>query len=214
MTYKLAIFDFDGTIADTFPWILRILSHLANEHQVDPISNSQLEEFRTHGIRKIIKKYKFPIWKIPLIARDIQQKMSEDIHEISLFDDIENVLNNLSKNGVQLALVSSNEKSNIQKILGNEITELFSFFECGVSMFSKQSKFKKIVKSSGINEDQVLCIGDEIRDIQAAQKANIPFGAVAWGYTNLETLISYHPQEVFHSVFEINHAFLPMDQAI
>jgi len=211
MTYKLAIFDFDGTLADTYPWVIKIFSHLAKEHQYETITEAQFEEFKSVGVRKIIKKYKFPIWKIPAIAKIVQKKMNEDIHEITLFDDIENVLNNLSKSGIQLALVSSNEFSNIKKVLGDEITSLFSFFECGVSMFSKQSKFKKIVKASGIQENQALCIGDEIRDLQAAHRANIPFGAVAWGYTNIETLITYHPQEVFHSVFDINFAFLPSE---
>ena len=208
MTYKLAIFDFDGTLADTFPWIISIFSHLANEHHMEKITDSQLEEFKSQGVRKLIHKYKFPVWKIPMIAKDVQTRMSEDIHQISLFEDIEKVLKDLSKNGVQLALVSSNEINNIKKVLGEEVTSLFSFFECGVSMYSKQSKFKKIVRASGIHEDQTLCIGDEIRDIQAAHRANIPFGAVAWGYTNIETLLTYHPQEVFHSVFDIYRAFL------
>jgi phosphoglycolate phosphatase len=208
MAYKLAIFDFDGTLADTFPLIINIFSHLAKEHHYDKITDSQLEEFKSQGVRKLIQKYKFPIWKIPMIAKDVQTMMSEDIHQISLFKDIENVLKELSKNGIQLALVSSNEINNIKKVLGDEVASLFSFFECGVSMFSKQSKFKKIVKASGVQENQTLCIGDEIRDIQAAHRANIPFGAVAWGYTNIETLLTYHPQEVFHSVFDINCAFI------
>jgi len=211
MTYKLAIFDFDGTLADTFPWVISIISHLAAEQNYEPITTTQLEEFRTLGVRKIIKKYKFPYWKIPIIAKDIQNKMKEDIHKIRLFEDIEKVLHNLSQHEVQLALVSSNEKSNIQKVLGKEISSLFSFYECGVSMFSKQAKFKKILRISGVDETQTLCIGDEIRDIQAAHKARIPFGAVAWGYTNIETLISYTPQEVFKSVFDINQAFIAQE---
>jgi len=214
MAYKLAIFDFDGTLADTFPLIINIFSHLAKEHHYDKITDSQLEEFKSQGVRKLIQKYKFPIWKIPMIAKDVQTMMSEDIHQISLFKDIENVLKELSKNGIQLALVSSNEINNIKKVLGDEVASLFSFFECGVSMFSKQSKFKKILKASGIQENQTLCIGDEIRDVQAAHRANIPFGAVAWGYTNIETLLTYHPQEVFHSVFDINRAFLPQEANI
>ena len=32
MTYRLAIFDFDGTLADSFPWFLGVVNRLADEH--------------------------------------------------------------------------------------------------------------------------------------------------------------------------------------
>jgi phosphoglycolate phosphatase len=211
MNYKLAIFDFDGTLANTYPWLLSILSVLAQEHNVEPISPDQLEDMRSIGMRKTLNKYKFPLWKVPMVAKNIQEKMRADIHKISLYEGMEQILNNLFANGVQLAVVSSNERENIQNVLGKELSSLFSFYECGVSLFSKQTKFKKILKASGVSEKQALCIGDEIRDIQAARRANIPFGAVAWGYTNIDTLLSYTPQEVFHSVCEINCAFLAQE---
>ena len=37
MAYKLAIFDFDGTLADTFPWIINIFSHLARENDYEKL---------------------------------------------------------------------------------------------------------------------------------------------------------------------------------
>ena len=80
---------------------------------------------------------------------------------------------------------------------------LIDYYECGVRLFGKQAKLKKILKQSGIHADEAICIGDEIRDIQAAQKVKIPFGAVAWGYTNLEALKAYAPAEVFTKVGEI-----------
>lgn len=206
--YKLAIFDFDGTLADTYPWMLNIADRLASDYNYDPITPQQWDELREMGVMNVIRKYKFPLWHLPEIAHEIQTRMKNDIHKISLFDDMRTVLKELFQNDVKLALVSSNSCENIQKVLGQEVLTYFSFFECGVSMFSKQSKFKKVLKDSGVSAPKTICIGDEIRDIQAARKANIPFGAVAWGYTSIEKLCAFVPQEIFHSVHEISEKLL------
>jgi phosphoglycolate phosphatase len=53
-----------------------------------------------------------------------------------------------------------------------------------------------------------LCIGDEIRDLEAAAKAGIPFGAVAWGFTQIEALQAHAPAEVFMRMDEIAERIL------
>ncbi len=206
--YNLVIFDFDGTIADTYPITMQIAEKLAQDFNYEPISPQQWQEIRELGVMQVIRKYKFPIWRIPEVARELQKQMRQDIHKVPLFDDMAAVLRELFENGIQLALVSSNGCENIQKVLGEEIASYFSFFECGVSMFSKQAKFKKVLKASGVKANHTICIGDEIRDIQAAKKAKIPFGAVSWGYTNIEKLLTLFPQEIFHTVLDIREKLL------
>ncbi|NMB89657.1 MAG: HAD hydrolase-like protein, partial [Chloroflexi bacterium] len=55
-------------------------------------------------------------------------------------------------------------------------------------------------RASRIHPGEALCIGDEIRDIEAAHKVKIPFGAVSWGYTNVEALQAHAPFEVFANI--------------
>jgi phosphoglycolate phosphatase len=102
-----------------------------------------------------------------------------------------------------LAVVSSNTHANVRGVLGPEIAALFKYYECGASIFGKKAKFHKILKHSGIPHYEAICIGDEIRDCEAARSENIAFGAVAWGYTRLEALQAHAPDEVFVRVDEI-----------
>lgn len=88
-------------------------------------------------------------------------------------------------------------------MLGPQNASLIKYFECGVSLLGKPPKFRKILRKSGAEPDETICIGDEIRDSQAARKNNLAFGAVAWGYTKFEALVAESPQEVFTSVDEI-----------
>ena len=203
MKYKLVIFDFDGTLADTFPWILSILDEVADKFKVKRVERSELETFRTYDAGRLMKLHHVSLWKAAWIARHVRGLMAKDIGQIRLFAGMDCVLSELVENGATLALVSSNSRDNVCQVLGPQIASLIKYFECGVSLFGKQPKFKKILRKNGARPDETLCIGDEIRDIQAARKNNMAFGAVAWGYTKFEALVAESPQEVFTSVGEI-----------
>jgi phosphoglycolate phosphatase len=50
---------------------------------------------------------------------------------------------------------------------------------------------------------RALCIGDEVRDIEAARAERVAAGAVAWGYTLPAALAASQPQALFASVEEL-----------
>ena len=43
MKYKLAIFDFDGTLADSFPWFLGIINDVADKYRFRQIEDYEVE---------------------------------------------------------------------------------------------------------------------------------------------------------------------------
>ncbi|MCC6146834.1 MAG: HAD hydrolase-like protein [Anaerolineaceae bacterium] len=203
MKYKLVIFDFDGTLADTFPWFLSIADQVADAFRLKRLDPEQVDQLRRLGVQKILKQYELPLWKLTVIGRYVQKMMTEDIHRIGLFQGVKDLLDTLAGTGVQLALVSSNSYTNVRKVLEHHNIDQIGYYECGVSLFGKQARFKRVLEKSGVPPGEALCVGDEPRDIQAAHAARIPFGAVAWGYTPIETLMALSPREVFHTVGEI-----------
>jgi len=203
MKYKLIIFDFDGTLADTFPFVLNIVDQVTDKFKLKKIDGNEIEMLRSFDARKIIKHLEIPLWKVPKIAHYAQTLLAKEIHRMYLFEGIEQLLQNLSDEGIKLAIVTSNTYENVCQVLGAKNAALIQYYECGVPVFGKQSKLKKILKKSGIPAVDAFCIGDEIRDIQAAQKVKIPFGAVAWGFTKLEAFQAHSPSEMFASVAEI-----------
>jgi phosphoglycolate phosphatase len=38
--YKLVVFDFDGTLADSGPWFMRVLNQVAERHRFRKVSNA------------------------------------------------------------------------------------------------------------------------------------------------------------------------------
>jgi len=205
--YKLAIFDFDGTLADSFPWALTIYDEMIERYHLNKIGLDKIDAFRGMDARKVMKAYGVRWWKVPAIARDIAVRLSQETEKIALFEGVEALLRSLKERGVALALVTSSEPRNVRKILGEENAALFDHLECGVSLFGKKSKFKNVLRKSGTSAEEALCIGDEIRDIEAARKAHIDCAAVAWGYTNVEALRAMGPEVVFERVEDILEVF-------
>ena len=125
------------------------------------------------------------------------------IATISLFPGASQMMRTLHDAGVKLAIVSSNAPHNVEKVLGAENVRLIDYMDCGGSVFGKASMLTKVLRQSGVSAQRALCIGDEIRDMEAAKSAGIPFGAVAWGYTKLSALQTHGPKETFSTMDEI-----------
>lgn len=200
MKYKLIIFDFDGTLADTFTWFLTVADHLADKYRLKRLDRSQIETLRGLDIRQMLQHHKVPMWKLPIIARYLQKLLREDIEKVELFNGVDELIQNLARQNVLLAVLSSNSQHNIQQVLGAENTARIQYFECGVSLFGKSKKLKKLLEQTGISSSDALCIGDEVRDIQAARNLSIPFGAVSWGFTSIEVLKAHQPERIFSNV--------------
>jgi phosphoglycolate phosphatase len=203
MKYKLIIFDFDGTLANTFPWFLTVMDEVSDKFELERINRDEIDMFRGLDAAQLIKYFKVPLWKIPVMGKYVMELMTHEIDKIPLFEGIDQVVRVLAEQGATLAVVSSNTYENVRTVLGPANADLFKYYECGVSIFGKPAKFRKILRKSGYQADETICIGDEIRDLQAAKKVKLPFGAVTWGYTRVDALEKYSPTEIFYSVAEI-----------
>jgi phosphoglycolate phosphatase len=203
MRYRLAIFDFDGTLADSFPWFSRIINDVADRFRFKRVAAHEVEMLRTMDARQLMRHLDVPAWKMPFIAHHMRKRKSRELDQTRLFDGVDQTLWRLSDAGIVLAVVSSNSESNIRAILGPQNAGLIRYYGCGASLLGKSSHFRKIVRRSGTNARDAISIGDEIRDFEAAQKAGIDFGAVTWGYTAADALIARAPAMVFRSVEEI-----------
>lgn len=201
--YKVVIFDFDGTLADTFPWFAGVINEVAQRYHFKHIEPDEYETMRGLDAHGVLKYLSVPLWKMPLIANCMRSLMTRDIDQIVLFDGIDEVLRRLSHSGTMLAVVSSNSHENICRVLGSELAASIAHYECGVSMFGKETKLRKILKRSGVTPDEAIYIGDEIRDSQAARKVGLAFGGASWGYTTKESLLAHAPSDVLDGVDDI-----------
>ena len=202
MPYALAIFDLDGTLADSFPWFLRTINDIADRFGFRRVADEDIEGLRHASTREILARLEVPLWKLPAIARHARRLKAEAASEISLFKGVEAMLRTLATSGVQLALVTSDSEANARAKLG-DAAALFAHFDCAASLFGKPAKFRRVIRRAGIEPDKVIAIGDEVRDVEAARAVGIACGAVCWGYAAPAALRALGPDHVFERMDEI-----------
>lgn len=200
MPYRLAIFDFDGVLADSFPWFTSVLDETARRHGLRLVDDVEREALRSAPSREILKRLKVPLWKVPAIARDMRARKLAVAHEIPLFEGAGEALRRLAERGVRLAVVSSDTEPSVRRTLGPDLAGLIGRYDCGAALFGKAGRFRRVLRAEGVAARDAICIGDEDRDARAAAKAGVAFGAVSWGFARLEALTVHRPAEVFTAV--------------
>ena len=197
MPYKLAIFDFDGTLADSATWFVETLDQVAERFSFRSLQREELESLREENSREVIRALGISAWKLPLIARHMRKLSRQAAGGIALFPGIEILLHRLHDRGITLAIASSNSEATVRHVLGASLAGTISQFECRTSLFGKAAHIKRIVKRAGVATSDTIMIGDETRDIDAAHKAGTASGAVDWGYATKSALESAQPTHSF-----------------
>jgi phosphoglycolate phosphatase len=203
LKYRLVIFDSDGTLADTLPWMRSIFNELAEEHGFRRVEPDDHQRFRDLHGGALLRKLGLPLWKLPLVVGSMRRRMAGHTGTLSLFPGTSDLLHRLAVDGARLAIVSSNSRENVERVLGMENAKLITHFACGVSMFGKAAKLQQVLRQSAVQSQHAIYIGDEIRDGEAASKARIAFGAVTWGQHSREALRTRNPAEIFTTIREI-----------
>jgi len=188
MAYGLVIFDFDGTLADSFAGFLAAIDAAAATHGFSPLDPQRHDEYRAMPPRALMRELGLPLWKVPAVSATMRQALSRDIDRMQLFDGATGLLRALRRHGIRTAIVSSNSQANVERELGHKYAAMIDHFGCGASIFGKRRKLRQALAEFDFAPRQVLCVGDEIRDAQAAAALGLDFAGVAWGYATRTAL--------------------------
>jgi phosphoglycolate phosphatase len=194
---KYIIFDFDGTLADTFEMMKEIV-----KSEFKDISDKDFELLRDEGIKGLMKRKNIHIWELPQMVLRFTSAMKNK-ENVKLFPEVLKSLRILSKS-YKLGIVSSNsEKNIIQNLKKHNVQNLFDFIFSQSSIFGKDKILKKMCKKYQINPSEAIYVGDEDRDIIAAKKNKIKNIAVTWGYNSEKKLKEVNPDIIVNSPKEI-----------
>lgn len=184
---KTIIFDFDGTIANSYENLFEIVEKLAPEFGVK-LSESEIEKYRDESLADIVKNLKISKIKLLRIVFRIRQELTERMPRLNTIEGINVVLEKLKNKNYNLAIVSSSSKKIINKFLSNNNLEIFDFILTENSLFGKDKLLNDLISKNNLEKDECIYVGDEIRDIDAANKAGIKIISVSWGFNTRKVL--------------------------
>jgi phosphoglycolate phosphatase len=200
--YRLAIFDFDGTLADSLPWFRASFHDVIARFDLTPVTAEELEGMRGLSAREIMARLNVSMWQLPAIVSDMRKRKLAAASETSLFAGIPTLLSDLQRAGIHVAIVSSDSEASVRQVLGPTTAQI-TRFDCGAAVFGKHWKFRRVARKLGAKPSETICIGDELRDIEAAKAAGMDSGAVAWGYALPSALQAAGPTHLFNSIEEM-----------
>lgn len=188
---KHVIFDFDGTLVDSLPVVVEIANQMVPELK---LSKREMAMLREMPAKDIIKYSGIPYWRLPRLLIKGKKVLSKRLRDLELFPGMASVLKQLSQDGYKISVVSSNDEDIIRAVLKHEGVEGYMSGVYGnVGLFSKTRAFKKVIKDQKIKLSNAVYLGDEVRDIESAQKAGLTVISVTWGYNGERILKSYNP---------------------
>ena len=204
MAAKVVLFDFDGTIADTYNAIAKITNQLSSEFGYKALNEEELLLLKNLSSREIVKLSEISIFKIPFLVRRVRTELSKEIEDLSPISGISSVLFELKNRGYSLGIVTSNDKENVEMFLRkNKLDSLFSYIYSSTSIFGKHRVINQAIRSNKLLKADVIYVGDETRDIRSSRKSNIGIAAVSWGFNSAEILQEYQPDYLVHHPREL-----------
>jgi len=199
---KAIIFDFDGTIADSFELFVKTLSKLLN--QTELISPERLTELRGMSIREIMAQLGIKSWQLPRFVIKGRREISKNFGNIAIFEGMPQIIRTLSDMGYDLYILSTNNNTVISEFLKkNRLDQYFKQTYANVGLIGKTKSLKKLMKDHHYAGANVIYIGDEVRDIEQAHNAGIKCISVDWGYSTSDSLVASKPDYIVSSSREI-----------
>jgi phosphoglycolate phosphatase len=185
------IFDFDGTIADSFDYVA---GFLANEAGLPPLSEEQKNQLRGRSMLAMARQLGYSWWRLPGLFIKGRRRMGQLMQHVKPFNGMLEVINKLHAEGHELFIVSSNTVKNVRRFLhSHQLHKYFLEVYGGAGLFGKAPTLRRLLKDQGLEREDGVFIGDELRDVQAAQSIGLRIIAVTWGFARPSDLEALQP---------------------
>ncbi len=190
MRYRLLVWDFDGTLADSLERALELYNRLAVRHGFVPVADPHA--VRQMGTLAFLKHHRIPLTRLPSLVREFLAAQRDGMDAVRLFADVPAALREARGFGYRMGILSSNTEDNIRACLrANGVEDLFEFVIGYPRLLGKGRALRRLLKRESLEKRHLLYIGDEARDVEAAREAGVDIAGVGWGMHTLEFLAQH-----------------------
>lgn len=185
------IFDFDGTIADSFDYVSDFLAREAGKAPLSPEEKKQLRGLSMSGMAR---KLGYPMWRQPWLFLKGRARMHKTIRNLNPFAGMAELIRKLHSEGHELFIVSANSTRNVKSFAHKQkIDKYFVEIYGNAGFFNKAPALRGLIKRQNLEMSRAVYIGDEQRDVEAAKAADMKAIAVSWGFASRDNLKALKP---------------------
>lgn len=197
MGYTHVVFDIDGTLIDSEKAVLKSLQKTILEEK--GIKES-LDDLRfALGIPGKVALSKFEIEDLENVEEKWDKYLMEYFDEITLFDGIKEVVQELKLKGINLGIITSKTKKEYEnEFIRFGIESYFDVIVCADDTLKHKPNsdpMDKYLQVTGAKREETIYIGDSIYDIQCSKNAGIDSALALWGAED---------SDKFNSTYKLN----------
>jgi len=207
MAFAAVIFDFDGTLADSYGAIAASVNHVRARHGMKPMSVDEVKRFVGRGPDYLLTH------SVPGgdLAADVAcyraHHPSVLIEGTRLLPGAMEVIETLHRAGKRLGLCSNKPRVFSQELLRHfGIADRFSAV-LGVEDVAQPKPAPDMLLTAiarlNVPREQVLYVGDMAVDIETARAAGVTVWAVPTGSEERSALIAARPDRLLNSLQEL-----------
>lgn len=212
-SYKLAVFDWDGTVMDSIGRIVSSMQNAAQEINLPVPEQRDVENIIGLTLPVAAKKL-FPQITKEQIARLLALYKTEYLSgnkvATPLFDGVIELLEALTKQGILIAVATGKGREGLNRVMAETgTTHYFKATRCGDEGQSKPhpEMLEYLLTYFNVDASEAVMIGDTNFDLEMAQAANVDSIGVTFGVHSEEVLSQYNPVKIVNNVAEL-HAVL------
>lgn len=212
MTYRLAIFDLDGTILDTLEDLTDSVNFALSKHELPTRSMDEVRAFVGNGIRLLIERAVPVDTNIKTIDKvfesfkDYYGKHCAD--KTKPYDGIRDCLKALRENGIKTAVVSNKADFAVKDLCIQYFDGLFDIAvgeREGILKKPAPDSVNEVLKVLGVDRKEAVYIGDSDVDVQTAANADMDCIAVTWGFRSKEVLSDAGARAFADNAYELKN---------
>jgi phosphoglycolate phosphatase len=191
----IAVFDLDGTLADTAPDLIGTLNVILERESLPPVRLEDAREMIGAGARALVERgfeaarRELTPAKSDQLYRDFLAHYADNLCvESRLFPGVPEALDDLVARGFRLAVCTNKVEGHSRRLLeGLGLASRFAAI-CGRDTFPyfkpDPRHLTLTVAEAGGDPARAIMVGDSRTDIATAKAAAIPVVAVTFGYTD------------------------------
>ena len=208
MKPRLIAFDFDGTIADTLGEMHRIFNEMAPDFGLEAVDAEEIASMRQLTMKGLLTELGVSKLQVPMLLTKGLRTLNSRIEQVALFEGMKEALIGMQPKVEHFGILTSNSSENVELFLKHHgLDHLFHFISSKSKLSGKAKHLKSIMRTFSLQAEEMLYVGDEIRDVTACRKVDIPIAAVTWGFNAKEALEKSKPDYLFDDPQQLREWF-------
>jgi len=213
--YKLAIFDFDGTLVDSTPGIVDVMNIVIDEYKFEP---KMLDEWSLLVGVPLPKQMEIILpdrdadfhLEVANRYRAIYDTMAVEI--CPPFADMMPMLETLQSEGVTITIATSKRRNLVEVVLDHhKITDMFKMVVGAQDVTNHKPHPESVhqtIQKLGIPIAETVVIGDSVFDLDMARNAGADAIGVTTGIHTREMLAKSEPRHIVGNLDEVGKLIL------